>query len=479
VSTSMAAPDVQSRRQERPTVSAAMLGEAAPSEAGPLGDGRADVRMPPRVRMPRGMQALRLNVRQSRFMFMAGARHGDVFRAWGAIPEEAVVTSHPDHLRSLMTAPAELAPSLTGESPLRPIVGPSSVLTLLGPDHMRQRKLLLPPFHGEAVERYTALIAEAAEREIDRWPLGEPFALAPAMQAITLDVIMAGIFGVQGVAESGTPEGELRAEIRKAVKRSSLPTAQALQLLNLGRPEPIGLAKRFVESLERPIYAAIAARRQAGDAQERNDVLSLLLRAHDEDGRPMDDLELRDELLTLVLAGHDTTAHSLAWAFERLVRNPRAYERLREEVRGGDGDEYLEATINETMRSRPVIPVIGRRVSVPWQLGLWVLPAGTPVLVSILLLHHREDLYLRPFSFLPERFLGVKPGTYTWAPFGGGIRRCLGATLAMAEQRVVLRAVVRRTDMAAVEQRPEPARHRNVTMVPARGAQVLVTSRTA
>ena len=191
----------------------------------------------------------------------------------------------------------------------------------------------------------------------------------------------------------------------------------------------------------------------------------------------MSDSELRDELLTLVLAGHETTANSLAWAFERLLRTPGAYARLREEVRGGDGEDYVEATIHEAMRSRPVIPVVGRRVTVPWELGEWRLPAGTPVLVSILLLHHRPDVYPDPFSFRPERFLGVKPGTYTWIPFGGGIRRCLGATLAMAEQRVVLRALARRTDMTAADQAPEHARHRNVTMVPARGARVLLQAR--
>ena len=195
----------------------------------------------------------------------------------------------------------------------------------------------------------------------------------------------------------------------------------------------------------------------------------------------MSDQELRDELLTLVLAGHETTANSLAWAFERLMRTPHAYARLREEVRAGQGEdagaEYVEATIHETMRSRPVIPVIGRRVRVPWQLGEWRVPADSSVLISILLLHHRPDVYPDPFAFRPERFLGVKPGTYTWLPFGGGIRRCLGATLAMAEQRVVLRAIARRTDMTAADPAPERARHRNVTMIPSRGAQVVLDAR--
>ncbi|HXD54074.1 MAG TPA: cytochrome P450 [Solirubrobacteraceae bacterium] len=458
-----------------------LLGEAPASPAGPLTGGEP-VRMPTRLRMPRALQLVRINWRQARFMFRARREVGEIFGMYGPTGEDAVVTSHPDHVRSLFTADPALAPSLTGESPLRPIVGPNSVLTLLGPEHMRQRKLLLPSFHGEAVERYTAMIAEAAEREIDRWPVGQPFALGPAMQAITLDVIMSGIFGVEGTPAEGTPERDLRETIRAAVALSSRPSTQFFELLNIGRREPIRIARRFVENLERPVYAAIAARRAAGEEGLGDDVFSLLLKARYEDGEPMSDQELRDELLTLVLAGHETTANTLAWAFERLLRTPAAYERLREEVRAEDPDagaDYVEATIHEAMRVRPVIPLIGRRVTVPWQLGEYSLPADTPVLISILLLHHREDLYPEPYAFLPERFLGAKPGTYTWIPFGGGIRRCLGATLAMAEQRVVLRAIAARTDLAAVDPAPEPVRHRNVTMVPAHGTRVVLESRRA
>ena len=457
------------------------IGDAPPSVAGPLPDDGAATRLPPSLPLSRTLQTLRLSMRQIELVFRARRELGEVFRFRGVIDDDVVVVSgHPDHARSLFTADPALAPSLTGESPLRPIVGPNSVLTLLGPEHMRQRKLLLPSFHGEAVERYTAMIAEAAEREIDTWPLGLPFPLAPAMQAITLEVIMSGIFGVSGVPRPGTPERGLREAIRRSVRISTHRSAQVLELVNVGRQEPIGLTRRLVAGLDRHVYAAIAARRRAPDAGERADVLSLLLAARDEDGTPMSDEELRDELLTLVLAGHETTANSLAWAFERLVRTPHAYDRLREEVRGAGGEDgagYLEATIHEAMRSRPVIPMIGRRVKVPWQLGPWRLPAESSVLLSILLLHHRPDVYPEPFAFRPERFLAVKPGTYTWIPFGGGIRRCLGATLAMAEQRVVLRAITRRTDMSAPDRAPEHARHRNVTMIPAGGATVILNAR--
>lgn len=470
--------------QTPPLPASPLLGQAQPSPAGPAPDDGSPERLPPRIALPRALQTLRFSVRQIELVFRARRQLGEVFRFNGMVDDQVIViTSHPDHVRSLFTADPELAPSLTGESPLRPIVGPNSVLTLVGPEHLRQRKLLLPSFHGEAVERYTAMIAQAAEREIDRWPLHEPFALAPAMQAITLDVIMSGIFGVQGVPREGTPERALREEIRSAVRLTTRPIAQAIELLNINRSEPVGLVRRLIAALDRPLYATIAARRGAGDAGERTDILSRLLAARDEDGAPMSDRELRDELLTLVLAGHETTANSLAWAFERLLRTPHAYARLREEVRsdtGGDaGADYVEATIHETMRSRPVVPIIGRRVQCPWQLGQWRLPAGSSLLVSILLVHHRPDVYPDPFAFRPERFLGVKPGTYTWIPFGGGIRRCLGATLAMAEQRVVLRAIARRTDMTAADPAPERARHRNVTMIPARGAQVVLDARLA
>jgi cytochrome P450 len=431
---------------------------------------------PPTFPLPRLLQVLRFNQRQIEFVFKAQRKFGDV---WGmhAYRDVDVVTSHPDHVRSLFTAKPEEAPSLTGESPLRPILGPDSVLTAVGPRHMRQRKLLLPPFHGEAIERYAEMIRDAAEREIDRWPIGEPLALAPRMQAITLDVIMAGIFGIEGKPERGTPEHGLRTAVRRLVDLSTWKIAQLGELLNISSDEPVGPTKLALSVLDRPTYQVIAARRQVADLDERRDILSLLLQATTEEGETLTDQELRDELLTLVLAGHETTANSLAWAWERLVRAPDAHDRLRDAVRSGRGADEIESVIQEAMRSRPVIPTIGRRVKVPWRLGDYAVPADTPVLMSILLLHHREDLYPDPFAFRPERWEGRKPGTYEWIPFGGGIRRCLGAALAMAEQRVVLEAMARRLDLAAADPEPEHAVHRNVTMIPSRGAHVIVRSR--
>jgi cytochrome P450 len=237
------------------------------------------------------------------------------------------------------------------------------------------------------------------------------------------------------------------------------------------------MTRAGIRFIDQPTYAVIAERRRADDLDERRDILSLLLRARTEEGEELTDDEIRSELLTLVLAGHETTANSLAWAWERLVRNPDAQERLVESVRSGDGEEAIEMTITETMRCRPVVPIVGRRAMEPWRLGEYGVPADTPILISILLLHHREDLYDEPFEFKPERWHDRKPGTYEWLPFGGGIRRCLGAALAMAEQRAVLEATARRLDLEAEDPAPERALHRNVTMIPAHGGRVVARSR--
>ena len=456
-----------------------LLGEAPSSPAGPLDAGEAaGLPATPVVSLPRFLQVLRFNQRQIEFVFRARRELGEVFRMRGTVSGGPVVTSHPDHVRSLFTAKPELAPSLTGESPLRPIVGPNSVLTAIGPRHMRQRKLLLPAFHGDAIERYTQMIRDIADREIDRWPAGRPFALAPSMQAITLDVIMGGIFGIEGTPARGSGEYQLRAATKHLLAASTWPLAQLAELMNVGRSEPVGLTRAGLASLDRAAYAVIAGRRRASDIEQKTDILSMLLCARTEEGEALTDREVRDELLTLVLAGHETTANSLAWMWERLVRTPAAYERLRDAVRSDeDADEQIEAVIHEGMRSRPVIPIIGRRVTVPWRLGEYAVPADTPVAMSILLLHHRDDLYPDPFSFRPERWYGQKPGTYTWIPFGGGIRRCLGASLAMVEQRLVLDAMVRRLDLEADDPEPEHAVHRNVTMIPSRGARVIIRAR--
>ena len=310
--------------------------------------------MPPAIQLPRLIQGMGFGLRPLGFNLSNQRRFGDVWQMRLPTRRDAfVVTCHPDHIKSLFTANPDDAPSATGESPLRPILGPNSVLNLIGPRHMRQRKLLLPPFHGEAVKQYVEMIREVAEREIERWEPGKRFPLAPRMQAVTLDVIMAGIFGIEGTARRN-------ARVRPARDAPRLPADLHAPDLGdrraseHGQPEPRGLLRMILGTTDRLLYEVIRQRRATAGSAERRDVLSLLLEARDEDGQPLSDAELRDELATLVLAGHETTANPLAWTVERLVRFPEAYGRLREAVRTGADDQadaYVEATIYEGMRA--------------------------------------------------------------------------------------------------------------------------------
>ncbi len=468
--------------EQRTSTNGGATHAAAPSPAGPVDPGTA-ISRPPAMSLPSAVQTVMFGMAPMDFNLRAQRELGDVWEVdLPARDGPLVMTSHPDHVKSLFTAKSEDAPTLTAETPLRPILGPNSVLILLGERHMRERKLLLPPFHGDAIARYIATISQVAEREIDRWELDRPFALAPRMQAVTLDVIMGGLFGIEGTPARGTPEYRMRETFRRLLRISTTLPWQLVELYNLGREEARGPMRWVLKLADRQLYAAIRTRRAEHDSAGRADVLSLLLEARDEHGQPLSDPEIRDELMTLVLAGHETTANQLAWTLERLVRSPAAYERLRELVRGGPADEadaYVEATVYEGMRVRPVIPVIVRMVKRPWRLGEYVVPADTPVAISIVALHHRPDLYPEPHAFRPERFLGAKPGTYSWLPFGGGIRRCLGASLAMAEQQVVLKAIAARTDLAAPRRTRERPRQRNVTMIPSRGGRVVVRHKLA
>jgi len=454
-----------------------LASEFRPSPAGPIVDGQPTGGTVPRVGAGRTLQTIRLGMDIGGTFFNGQREAGEVFSLNTRFdPRPVVVVSHPDHIKSLITQP-DLAPSVTGESPIRPIVG-LSVLTATGAHHRRQRKLLMPPFHGESIAAYREQIRAATTRELDGWSTGTPFALAPAAQAITLDVIMAGIFGIEG--ELTDAEARLRERVLWLLRMSMSRLALIGELINAGRQEPVGLLKWALTSVDRAMYVVIRQRRAAHVPGERNDILSLLLDAHDEEGQGLTDEELRNELLTLVLAGHETTANTIAWAFERLLRHPESYGRLRDAVRSDDvsADQggYLDATIHEAMRVRPVVPVIGRRATVPWQLGDVVAPKDARILVGIVLTHHRPDIYADPFRFNPDRFLGVKPSTSEWLPFGGGNRRCLGAALAMEEMRIVLGEIARRTDLVVTDEAPERPAHRNVTMIPGQGGRVIATT---
>lgn len=462
-----------------------LIGTVAPSPAGPVAGldpaAAADLRPAPVLSGPPVLQAVRFGRRPMPFLFGGRNALGPTFgfRIPGRERPFTVVT-HPDHAKALFTAPPESVPSVTAESPLRPICG-ESVLTANGKRHMRQRRLLLPPFHGEAIARYAAGIEEMIHRELDTWQAGSSFPLAARMQAVTLDVIMAGVFGVEGEPAPGTTERRLRDATRRVLRFSETPAFALLELRNMGRLEPHGVMKRILDRVDTYYFQIIRERRALPIEQRGTDVLSLLLSATDEDGQTLTDQEIRDELITLVLAGHETTANQLAWTFERLTRTPDAHATLKDIVRRDDSaaDAYVEATIYEAMRVRPVISMVGRIVQEPWYFGEHVVEAKTPVAIGIVLIHHREDLYPQPFAFRPERFLKddgttVKPGTYTWLPFGGGTRRCLGAALAMAEQRIVVKAIAQRIDLEAPTPEAEREFHRNVTTIPRGGGRVVV-----
>lgn len=449
--------------------------ERQPSPAGPITDGDTSGSPVPQVGVGPTRQTIRLGLDIGKVLFDAQREAGEVFALRTRVdPNPIVFLSHPDHIKSLFTN-LELAPSVTGESPVRPIVG-LSVLTTVGDQHRRQRRLLMPPFHGEAIAVYRGQIEQATARELDRWQQGDTIELAPAAQAITLDVIMAGIFGIEG--DMNDDERQLRDRVLWLLRISTSPVALIGELLNAGKREPVGIQKWGLAYLDRAMYALIARRRAEHVPGERQDILSLLLDARDEDGSALTDEELRNELLTLVLAGHETTANSIAWGFERLVRHPDAYDNLRDAARTDvdpDGQAaYIDATLHETMRVRPVVPIVGRRATVPWRLGDVVAPRESRMLVGILLTHHRPDLYPDPFRFDPDRFIGVKPSTSEWLPFGGGNRRCLGATLAMEEMRIVVREIARRADLVATDAAAEQPKHRNVTMIPGHGGRVRI-----
>jgi cytochrome P450 len=320
------------------------------------------------------------------------------------------------------------------------------------------------------MKRYGELMSKIAAGEIERWPLGEPYKLRPRMQAVTLEIILRAVFGVR----EGERLERLRHELRRLVNMVTDPR-RAIFLILIGpqRLREFGPFKRDMARVDSLIHAEIRERRHAEDLADREDILSLLLQARHEDGSPMSDGELRDELMTLLVAGHETTATALAWAVERLVRHPDKLARLTAEDADGR-DEYLTAVIQETLRLRPVISLVNRTLKAPMELGGYELPAGVKVAPCIYLVHRRPDVYPEPERFLPERFLERSPGTYTWIPFGGGVRRCLGGAFAQFEMQVVLRELVRLRNLSPVRAADERVYRRAITETPRRDAEVLV-----
>jgi cytochrome P450 len=357
---------------------------------------------------------------------------------------------------------------------LTPIVGPRSLLVTKGEDHLAHRKLMLPPFHGERMRSYQPLVEEIVDREIDSWPLGEEFAIHPRMQAITLEVILKVVFGVA----DGPRFERLRSVLTQVLEETASPFSQLSGLIarRFGGRGPWAKFEKQLKLADELLYAEIAEHRASGAYEEREDILSLMMQARFEDGSEMSDSDLRDQLMTLLLAGHETTATALAWTFDLLLRHRNSLQRLRESLEAGEED-YLRAVISESLRLRPVVPLAGRRLSVDLETESLHLPAGTDVTPAIWLTHTRAESYSEPFAFRPERFLDDAPDTYAWIPFGGGIRRCIGAAFAEFEMRIALREVLTRCELHKASPAPEKIGRRNITLSPRAGTPVVVTAR--
>jgi cytochrome P450 family 135 len=425
--------------------------------------------------MPSLLQAAFVTASPYGWMLRRWRRYGDVFSSRFPIFGRVVYVADPALVKEVFTGDATTFHA--GEAntlALGDALGEHSLLTLDEGRHMSQRKLLLPPFHGESVRRYVEVMAEATEREVASWPVGREIELRPRMQAITLEVILRAVFGVRDDERMDL----FRERIPPLGETTSVLNWLPLMDRDLGGITPAARFRRALAAVDELIYAEIAERREAADAdadgEQRDDVLSLLLRARHEDGSHMTDTELRDELMTLLTAGHETTATGLAWAFERLLRSPRVRERLTDSL---DDDDYLDAVVKETLRVRPVIVDVARKLTRDTEVAGWRLPAGTLVLPAIAVLHARPDLYESPAEFRPERFLNGGAESYAWIPFGGGVRRCIGASFAQVEMRVVLREVMRRVRLRAPTMKPERGVVRHVTVVPGRGARAIVAER--
>jgi cytochrome P450 len=432
--------------------------------------------LPPGPPYPSLIQGIGLWSRPLAFLERCRARYGKRFTVQFPMTPPFVMLTEPDQVKAIYTAPPDVLWPGEGANVLEPIVGKHSVILLDGASHLEQRKLMLPAFHGERVERLEGLIETVTETEIAGWE-GE-LELHPKLQSLTLEIILRAVFGLDPGPRLDALRSRLAALLAFGDNPMTLlpqPSDRTLEILNRRGPLRGFLDAR--REIDRQVFELIDERRS--DSGERDDILSMLLAARHEDGSPMTPQELRDELMTLLVAGHETTASSLAWSFECLSRAPAALASLQDEV-DGDGDAYLTATIQETLRHRPVLPnTAPRLVKKPIEVGGWTYPPGVSLVANGYLLHHDRDIYPDPYAFRPERFLDSPPGTYTWIPFGGGRRRCLGASFAMLEMKIVLPAVLRARSIKAVSPAHEPPRRRNITVRPSSGARVVLAPREA
>ena len=427
--------------------------------------------LPPGPRAPTWLQTMRWWTRPVPMMEDCRARYGNRFtiKLLGTPP--FVMLAEPAEVKEVFTAPPDVLHPGEGARILQPVVGRNSLILLDEDAHLSQRRLMLPAFHGEQIARLIDVMAQVAGDEVDRWPRDEAIALHPRLQALTLEIILRTVFGL----DEGARLERLRSAMTEVLAVGTSPASMLPPLQrDLGPRTPWGRFVRVREQVDAELYALIDERR--ADEAERDDVLALLLAARHEDGSPMSAQELRDELMTLLVAGHETTASELAFAFERLVRTPAVLERLTAQLASGDGAAYLTATGQEDLRRRPVLPLAAPRLVVrEVEVGGRRYPAGVCLVPNAYLIHHDPTIYPEPYAFRPERFLDESPGTYTWIPFGGGRRRCLGAAFATAEMKVVLRAVLESARPRATgDGRLEVSRRRSITLSPREGAEVVL-----
>ncbi len=439
--------------------------------------------LPPGPRSPTLWQTASWWRRPLEMLDACARRYGDLFTLRMAGLGDVVVVSRPEHIKQIFTGDPEVLRAGPANEIIAPVVGRCSVLLLDGPEHVRHRRLLMPPFVGERMPVYADIIARSAAEALQGIPLGEPFALHPVMAKITLQVILHAIFGLDDGPRLGPfaqQLGELFGE----------PPSFLLLIPGLRIDAPLSPYRSFLRAraaIDRSIYELIAERRRVSDLAARKDVLSLLLLARDEGGQPMSDEEVHDELMTVMAAGHETSATTLAWAFERLLAEPAVLARAVAEVEAcvaaAPGQaaalaklEYVDAIVKETLRFRPIIPVVGRVLSAPYELAGHRIPAGTMLWPCPHLVHRRADVYPEPERFWPERWLGAKVDPYAWLPFGGGIRRCIGMGFAMYELKVIVATVLARARLRPAS--PVPARvvRRTITMFPSQGAQAVLTA---
>jgi cytochrome P450 len=430
----------------------------------------ASTTLPAGPSAPPVLQTARWLLRPISFLEMCRRRFGDAFSVrFLGFQTPMVMVSDPEAIRALYSASEHgLPPGRTFA--LQAIMGSRSVLLLEGREHLARRRLMLPPFHGARMRAYEDTVGEVVEREVATWPVREPFALHPRMQRVTLEVILRAVFGVT--------DRDRREQLAERLSRLLADTSSAglqfgvLLSRRIGGPDPLERLGALRGEIDALLEREIAERR----ANPSEDILSLLVEARFEDGEPMDDAEIRDQLMTLLLAGHETTATGLAWSFDLLLRNPDVLTRLVAAVDAGE-EAYVRAVVAESLRLRPVVPLAGRRLASELRVDGHVLPPGTDVTPAIWLTHTRPDRYPEPYAFRPERFLGDAPSTYAWIPFGGGIRRCLGAAFAEMEMRVALAEILRRRTLRPAASDAERVARRNVTFSPANGTRVTAAPR--